>query len=239
MTFVEEMIAAGYDVGVASGSVKTEEDALAAARDLAAPTQIEADVQTIADQAAADAAAVAVARGIPAEKIPDAVSEAVARITKAALEAITVARNEQVAFHERALQIATVAPTTYVVSGPGFTNLYVEVDDATGEPVEAQAEAWARIRDPEQIRETWEYQARLADHPDGDAIAASVSMLRGCGCEVKPTIAEGGTGFTVEIVEGGKPAAVISDDLEALSAKVAEVEAAAAAATSLFDGPAP
>lgn len=229
MSFVEEMIAAGYEVGIASGCVKTEQNALAAARELATPERIEQDVQVIADKAAADATAIAVARGITAAQIPGAVSEAVARITQAALETITVHRSETVQFHERALEISKGMPTTYVISGPGFMNLYVQVDDATGEPTEP--EAWARMRDPEQIRETWEYQARLADHPDAEAIVRSVNQLRGSGCEVKPTIAEGGAGFTIEIVEDGKPATVITDDLEQLRAKAAEVEAASTPAS--------
>lgn len=226
MTFVEELIAAGYNVEVASGSTEVEQAALAEARAVATPERIETDVQAIADQAALDATALAVQRGIQAAKIPAAVSEAVSRITALALEQITVARSDQVAFHERALVIAKAMPTTYVVNGPGFENLYVDVDDATGEPTAESAGVGASLRDPELTRERFEWDARFPDHPDSPELIEHVQRLRGCGHKVKPTISEGGAGFTIEITEDGKAATVIADDLERLRAKVEEVEAA-------------
>lgn len=208
MPSLADLAALGYDVQVASGSVATEQAALDEARGLATPERIEADVQEIADKAALDATAVAVARGIAAAKIPAAVSEAVARITAAALEAITAARNDTVAFHERALEIAKGMPTTYVVSGPGFTNLYVDVNDATGEPAgEQTAELVASLLNPDAHRERL-FQHNLTTHPKPEIAAEifeHVTELRGKGWTVAAEIAEGATNPKAVIAADGQP----------------------------------
>lgn len=207
MPSLDQLTALGYSVGVASGSTAAEQEALAAARDLAAPERIETDVQTIADKAALDATALAVQRGIDAAQIPGAVSEAVARITQAALETITVARNENVAFHERALAIAKTMPTTYVVNGPGFQNLYVDIDDATGNPTADSTEMVAALLDPDAHRERL-FQHNLGSHPKPEIAAeifGYVQDLREKGWTVAAEIAEGATNPKAVIAAAGQP----------------------------------
>lgn len=202
MSCLDKLRALGYyEIAIASGSVQTEEDALTAAQALAAPERIETDVQTIADKAAIDAAALAVARGGAS---PQAIAETVARITQLALETITVARNDTVAFHERALEIAKAMPTTYVVSGPGFTTLYFDVDDATGEPTEACAELVGSLLNPDL------HAARLFHHrtdrlPNGEEIRGYVDRLREKGWTVTPEIEEGATNPKATISAEGHP----------------------------------
>lgn len=210
MPSLDDLQALGYTVGVASGSTAVEEEALAAARDLAAPERIEADAQVIADKAALDATALAVARGITAAKIPAAVSEAVARITTLALDHITIARSEAVSFHERALEIAKGMPTTYVVRGPGITNLYLTIDDATGEPTPESVPIVASLVDPDAHRERL-FQHNLGTHPKPEVAAeilARVFELRGKGWTVAAEIAEGATNPKAVIAADGQPETV-------------------------------
>lgn len=210
MPSLDALAALGYDVQIASGSVIAEQDALTAAQVLAAPERIEADVQAIADKAALDATALAVARGIAAAKIPAAVSEAVARITTLALDHITVARSEAVSFHERALEIAKGMPTTYVVSGPGVTTVYLDIDDATGEPTAESAPMVASLLDPDAHRERL-FQHNLGSHPKPEIAAeifACVTELRAHGWAVAAEIAEGATNPTAVIAAEGQPETV-------------------------------
>lgn len=203
MNAVERLRALGYEVAIASGSVQTEEDALAAVRALATPERIEADVQVIADKAALDAAALAVARGGAS---PQAIAETVARITQLALETITVTRNETVEFHERALEIAKAMPTTYAFSGPGIFNGYFEIDDATGEPPPEHADAFRSLLDPDAHRERL-FQHNLGSHPKPEVAAeifTHVTGLRGKGWTVAAEIAAGATNPKTRIAAVGQ-----------------------------------
>lgn len=210
MATLDDLAALGYDAQIASGCTATEQTALDEARALAAPDRIEADAQAIADKAALDATALAVARGITAAKIPAAVSEAVARITALALDHITIARSEAVSFHERALEIAKGMPTTYVISGPGVTNVYIDIDDATGEPTAESAEIVASLLDPDAHRERL-FQHNLGTHPKPEVAAeilARVFELRGKGWTVAAEIAEGATNPKAVIAADGQPETV-------------------------------
>lgn len=202
-TLIGELRAAGYEVGIASGCVKTEESALSEAEGLAAPERIEADVQEIANKAAIDAQALAATRGIRNGDRPRAIAEAVTRVTAQALEAITTARSDRVAFHERAVEIAKSMPTTLVVSGPGFTNLYVNVDDATGEGADESSDDVLRsLRDPALVSERFKWTARLEGRDDETELVQRVNELRGKGYTVQPEIGDDGKTIRVRILDG-------------------------------------
>jgi len=153
-----------------------------------------------------------------------AVAEAVARITAAALETITVARSETVAFHERALEIAKAMPTTYVVSGPGVTTVYLDIDDATGEPVPESAEMVASLLNPDAHRERL-FQDRLSRQEKGAEIFGYVTELREKGWTVKAQIQEDGTGIQAIITATGQT--------ETVATTLAQLRTAATSAVDL------
>lgn len=114
---IEDVREAGFEVGLASGSVEVEQAALEEARGSATPESVAQD----AEQVANEIARMAVAQGAVGGEL----SEMVSRATKKALEEIQGARDERVDFHERALEIAKETPDVFVVSGKGVENLYV------------------------------------------------------------------------------------------------------------------
>jgi hypothetical protein len=108
---IEDVRAAGYGVGLASGSVEVEALALAEARGQADPEQVSADVEKIG----VEVAHAGVAMGLEGSDLEALVRRSLA----AALEQTQTARDKTVAFHERALEAAHAMPDTYVVTALG------------------------------------------------------------------------------------------------------------------------
>lgn len=108
---IEDVRAAGFTCRLASGSVAVEEEALEMARRQAAPEAI----KPAADDVASAVARLADQRGV----IGQARVELVARAAADALATISAARDETVAFHERALEIAKAMPDVWFVSALG------------------------------------------------------------------------------------------------------------------------
>jgi hypothetical protein len=108
---INDVRAAGYEVSLASGSVEVEEKALAEAKKGLGEKAIEGEAATVA----LNVAQAAKARDMPDDKI----ASLVMRATSDAVAAITTARNETVAFHERAVAAAKEMPDVYFVSALG------------------------------------------------------------------------------------------------------------------------
>lgn len=108
---IEDVRSAGYTVALASGSVAVEEEALADARALAAPSAVQSDAEAVAAETARAAVAAGLADG--------ALTEIVTRATRQALKQLQGARDDRVAFHERALAIAEASPDVWFVSALG------------------------------------------------------------------------------------------------------------------------
>lgn len=108
---IHDVRAAGYEVALASGSVSVEEEALEEAQKNAAPEAVAGDAEKIATEVAH----LAVAKGAKGSDLETIVQRATSR----ALEQIGQARDETVAFHERALEIARSSPDVYFVSTLG------------------------------------------------------------------------------------------------------------------------
>lgn len=201
MPSIDDLRGLGYEVGIAHGSVQAEEEALAEAH----ATRQPASLATSAAEVTA-----ATVKQLDAEgKLPDtaeARQELATRIAEAALEQLTERADERVAFHEQALAIAKAMPTVYVLSGEGFTNIYLAIDDETGEAADPIGEELVTaLKDPEGIAER-RWQHRLQRNAKGDEILAAVARLRQNGYTVTPTLQEDGTGFQANIAGGGTEA---------------------------------
>lgn len=165
MATIADLLALGYECGLASGSVTVEEDALAAA-------QLAADPQTIADQAN-----VAVAETVQAlttlGKVPTDEEERLqmfAQIGETAYKLLTEHASEKLAFHQRALEIAKTMPNTWHVTGPGFTGYVACKDDGTGWDTDHQAMLDA-LADPTAHAE----RCFQSDNPDAMAAAHALA----------------------------------------------------------------
>lgn len=108
---IGDLRAAGYMAALASGSVAVEETALEEARARAGEIAVTKD----AEQVANEVANLAVAKGVRGDELV----EFVGRVTKHALEQIQEARDDRVAFQERALEIARSSPDVFFVSALG------------------------------------------------------------------------------------------------------------------------
>jgi hypothetical protein len=110
----------GYQVGFAHGSVEVEQEALAEAR-------VGTSAEVLAEQAAKVTTETLAQLGqgglLPDD--PGKRRSLAERIADTALGHLTERAEGQVAFHEEALEIAKGSPDVFVVSGPGFTNVYV------------------------------------------------------------------------------------------------------------------
>lgn len=100
----------GYTVGVAHGSVQVEEDALAAARDAADPNVVAEQASQVTTDTVQTLSTLGKLPETDAERL-----ELVTKIAAAALEGLTLAVTEKVAFHERALAIAKEMPDVWRV----------------------------------------------------------------------------------------------------------------------------
>lgn len=136
----------GYQVGVASGSVERERTALQVAVNRGGPETITADVETIAASVMREASQAGLAG--------DELADLVARAAVQAASSLRQAAREKIEFHERALEHSQSVPTVYVISGPGVSNVYVSVDDETGEGAgEQDREMLAALADEDALAE--------------------------------------------------------------------------------------
>lgn len=198
---LDDVRALGYSVGVAHGAVDVEEAALAAARDRATPGRIRDE----ADQVAASVAQAAATYGLVGQELIDLV----ARATAQAIEALTVARSDEIEFHERAVEIAKATPTVYVIDGPGVHTVYVAVDDETGFGAdEPDRETLALLTDPSHHKE------RCFQHYAPDNVVAAVLGLRAGGHTVDSDATTDGWSVVVD----GAPVSSADDLVEAAKA---------------------
>lgn len=126
-TTLDHLRELGYTVGVAHGAVDVEEEALAQARRNAGEDAVAAKAHQVTRESLAQLAH----RGeLPPEG--EQRQQLAARIADAALAGIQTLADEQVAFHERALRIATEMPTVWHVSGHGVSAYVPVADDGRG-----------------------------------------------------------------------------------------------------------
>jgi hypothetical protein len=156
MATIDDLRALGYTIGIASGCVQTELDALCAARE-------EGSAATIA--AAANEVTALTVRQLDAEgRLPDTAEarlELAQQIAASAIDGLTARSTERVAFHERAVEEARKMPTVWHFAGP-LVNGYIQAkDDGTGWDDDAQ-EAIDALADPEAYAER-SYQAGNSD----------------------------------------------------------------------------
>jgi len=153
VTLIEDLEKVGYKVGVAHGSVEHEEAALEAAKqDASLPVVLER-VERVASETVLHLDSVG--------KMPTTAEgrkELVSQITEQALNLITEATTEKVAFHERALSIAQEMPTVYVVQqfspdGQLLVQTYLSVDDKTQQAIEEDQDAAEALLDAEAYAE--------------------------------------------------------------------------------------
>ncbi len=136
----------GYTVGVAHGSVAAEEEALEQARANAQPEQVAGLVEKVA----AEVLKQAMTQGVTGAELGHIVTRASAQAERG----FSGQLGARLEFHERALAVARATPTVYVISGHGVHNIYVQVDDATGDGAdEAEAEKLALLADEAAIAE--------------------------------------------------------------------------------------
>lgn len=142
MGVVDRLQKAGYSVGVASGDVAREEDALAVAQAAAEPSAIEPMIESVVRD---------VVQKAIRQKLGDKEIEALGqRAAVAAADAFESDAAAEIAFRERALEHARSAPTVYCVQDPeGGERLrvYVAVDDETGEPIDEHEALAASLLD--------------------------------------------------------------------------------------------
>lgn len=119
---VAELAVLGYTVGVAHGAVDVEEQALEQARKAAGEDVVAAQAQQVTQESLGQLAA---AGQLPPEGTQR--QQLAARIADQALTRIQTHADDQVAFHERAVQAAKDMPTVWHVSGYGVA-IYVPAD---------------------------------------------------------------------------------------------------------------
>lgn len=192
---LETLRGLGYSVEAASGVVSAEEDALDEARTGSTPAVIEGQAQTVTSMTMQD---LADEGRLPAGRAKR--RELAERIAATAIAHLTERAAGLVEFHERALEIATASPTVYVVNGDGFANVYVAIDDATGEPAEKSGrDVVASLADPAAIAER-RWQHRLNANPRGDDIREALFRIRRKGYTVTVELQPDGSGLQAHIV---------------------------------------
>lgn len=132
---IQDLEQLGYTVGIAHGSVKVEEEALAQAKADATADVIGQQVATVTTETIAQLA--------DAGQLPDDREQRqglASDIAAAALEQLHERATDRVAFHEAAVEMAKTMPDVWVISGPGVTTVYVACNhDGTGVGEEEQA----------------------------------------------------------------------------------------------------
>lgn len=163
----------GYTVGIATGSVQVEEDALAAAVAAAEPAVVAADVQVVTTQTLADLDA--------SGKLPDTAEKRqalAATIAAAALDAIIERVTSKVDFHQRAVDIAKTMPDIWHIGqtvdvGDGtqrVVSIYVACkEDGTGWDDDAQAQLDALAHQPS-------FDERIFQAQNPDAMQAAQQL---------------------------------------------------------------
>jgi hypothetical protein len=179
MATLDDLRKLGYDVGLAHGSVQTELDALAAAKEAADPG-------TIADQANTVVADTVVALTTLGKL--DALDETerlqmFAQMGETAFQTLATASTERVAFHERALAIAQESPDVWHFAGPGVSGYVSCKEDGTGWDADQQAVLDA-LADPTAFAE----RSFQVDNPEAmqaaqQIAAGGVEIVRAPGAE--------------------------------------------------------
>lgn len=173
MATIDDLETLGYTTVVANGSVEVEEEALALARAEATPAAVAEHANTVTNETIQQLDALG--------KLPDTPEgrlELAQRIAMAAIEQLTTATSEKVAFHERALAIARTLPNVWRVNQAvtvddqeiNVVQAYVRAkDDGTGwEPVDQ--EVIDALADPAGFAE----RAFQVTHADAFAAAAAL-----------------------------------------------------------------
>jgi hypothetical protein len=182
---IDDVRALGYTAELAQGSVEVEEAALEEARANATAETIAVGAETVA----LDVGRAAVAQGVEGQELADLISQATVR----ALEALSSAADERVAFHERAVEIAQAMPNVWAITGPGVPNLYVACQpDGTGLDDEQKALLDA-------LCEPAGHKERSFQHHAPEEVVAAVLELRVEGEEVEAQADE--SSFEVKIGE--------------------------------------
>lgn len=185
---VADLAKLGYECGLASGSVAVEEAALADAKAAADPAVVSVQVNTVTTETVQALDATGVLPDTPEERLALAT-----KIAEAALEQLTTAVSEKVAFHERALEIAREMPDTWHVAGWSLAVYVNAKKDGTGWDADQQA-VLDSLADPDAHAE------RVYQDANPDAMRAAMTLM-GKGYTVeRPTL--GADSFTVD---GGKP----------------------------------
>lgn len=203
---IQDIQTLGYTVGMAHGSVQVEQDALAAAKEAADPNVVAQQV----NQVTADTVQVLDKLGRLPET-PEERLELATQIGKAALEGLSAAVSERVAFHERALSIAQQSPDVWCVQQFAGDAMIVQTyvsckADGSGWDEDAQAHCDALADKPS-------YAEREYQGLNPEAMQAA-STLAGLGRSVsRPSL--GADSFTVD------GATVSGADLLALAEKAA------------------
>lgn len=196
MSTLNDLRALGYDVGLAYGDVDVEREALADALSRATPQAVAADAETVTRAAIAELRS----RGVRQEAL---IAKA-AEIAAAALEMTQAARDDEVAFHERAVAIAEQIPTVVTVSGYGLAGLQIPVgnDAATPADPEAQAAIDAIAADRPHRWRRFDWLAARAPQARRAALLEARELLlelRGKGYDPAVDVQDDGTGLEARI----------------------------------------
>jgi len=193
MSALDDARELGYEIHAVSGSVATEEEALAAARATADPAfiaeQAQAVTTTTVEQLSREG------------KLPQAQTDRrqlIEQIASTALDALTERASARVEFHERAVEIARQMPTVYAVSGFGIST-YIAITDSGDGATATDADTLTSLQDPR--RHSWRRLVHLLRdrRPDrADTIIDALLQIRAKRYRLAIAIQDDGTGLKID-----------------------------------------
>jgi hypothetical protein len=166
MSTINELEKLGYTVGLASGSVQVEQDALQVATDAASPDVIISQAQTVTRETLT---AISDQGQLPTD--PEARRKLVEEIAASAMDALTARADERVEFHQRAVVESQTMPDTWHISGYGIFGYIACKQDGTGWDDAEQAHLDA-LTDPDLHSE------RVYQHGHPEAMYASSHLTQ-------------------------------------------------------------
>lgn len=166
MATIEDIGNLGYTIGIASGSVQVEQDALQSASDAAAPAVILSQASQVTQNTLS---AIDQAGKLPSD--PGDRKTLAEAIAADAIDQLSTRADERVDFHQRAVAVAQDMPNVWHLSGYGLEGYIACKEDGTGWDDDAQAHLDA-LANPDAHAE------RVYQFENPDAMYAAVEFRR-------------------------------------------------------------